>query len=62
MKVDFFPYSKPENKGVGVGLVTIMFLRKGEPLSGTDPMEGFEAVTEEAMVQPQTQAAADFWN
>jgi hypothetical protein len=63
VKVDFFPYAKTENKGIGVGLVTIMFLRKGEPLTGrTDPMEGFEPVTEEEQIAPQTKAAADFWN
>jgi hypothetical protein len=63
VKVDFFPYVKPENKGIGVGLVTIMFLRKGEPLMGrTDPMEGFEPVTEEAQIAPQGKAAEDFWN
>jgi hypothetical protein len=43
VKVDFYPFAVPENKGVGVGLVTVQFKRKGDPLGNrTNPMEGFE--------------------
>lgn len=63
VKVDFFPYVKPENKGIGVGLVTIQYLRKGEPLTGhTDPMEGFGVIEEESQLTPHAKAAEDFWN
>ena len=45
VKIDLFPFIRPEKKGIGVGLVTIQFTRKGEPLGNrTDPMEGFGVV------------------
>lgn len=41
VKIDLYPFERPENKGIGVGLITIQFKKKGEPLGNrTDPMEG----------------------
>jgi hypothetical protein len=50
VKVDFYPFVRTENKGIGVGLVTVKFTRKGEPLSNrTDPMDGFDVEEVEGM-------------
>jgi len=42
VKIDLYPFERTSNKGVGVGLVAIQFIKKGKPLSNrTDPMAGF---------------------
>ena len=54
VKIDLYPFVRPEKKGIGVGLVTVQFVRKGEPLGNrTDPMEGFENVEEVDAEDPQ---------
>lgn len=42
VKIDLYPFERQENKGIGVGLITIQFTKKGVPLGNrTDPDEGF---------------------
>lgn len=59
--IRFFGYSNSGNKGVGCGLGNIMKTRDGEPLAGTASAASDFATVGNAVVQPQTPAAAVPW-
>ena len=39
---DLYPFEKPQNRGIGVGLKQVMFLRKGEPLGYSNSKPAFD--------------------
>ena len=59
--IRFFGCSNSGNKGVGCGLGNIMKTRDGEPLAGTASAASDFATVGNAVVQPQTPAAAVPW-
>ena len=59
--INFFGYNRAGKRGIGCGLGNVMKTRDGEPLAGTASAASDFATVGNAVVQPQTPAAAVPW-